>query len=90
MRSFFQWRLSRKCVVEAAVQPQLGKIIQGEQEMHLTGLRSTLICLLDFLKLSDETDLDILNTCMETMVEKYTNELLPVAAQLTARLVGEK
>ncbi|OSX56395.1 hypothetical protein POSPLADRAFT_1068094 [Postia placenta MAD-698-R-SB12] len=38
------------------------------------------------LKLSEETDLDILNACMETMVEQYHAELLPVAAELTARL----
>ncbi|KAI0786127.1 ARM repeat-containing protein [Abortiporus biennis] len=38
------------------------------------------------LKLSEETDLDILNSCMETMVEQYQTELLPVAAELTARL----
>ncbi|KAI0337442.1 ARM repeat-containing protein [Trametopsis cervina] len=38
------------------------------------------------LKLSEETDLDILNGCMETMVENYQPELLPVAAELTARL----
>ncbi|KZT09181.1 ARM repeat-containing protein [Laetiporus sulphureus 93-53] len=38
------------------------------------------------LKLSEETDLDILNSCMETMVEQFHNELLPVAADLTARL----
>ncbi|KAH9949788.1 armadillo-type protein [Amylocystis lapponica] len=38
------------------------------------------------LKLSDETDLDILNNCMETMVEHYHNELLPVAVELTSRL----
>ena len=41
----------------------------------------------DLLKLSDETDLDILNSSMETMVEHFQDELLPVAAQLTARLV---
>ncbi|CDO69881.1 hypothetical protein BN946_scf184884.g40 [Trametes cinnabarina] len=38
------------------------------------------------LKLSEETDLDILNHCMESMVETYQTELLPVAAELTARL----
>lgn len=42
----------------------------------------------DLLKLTDETDLDILNRSMEVMVEAYQTELLPVAAQLTARLVG--
>lgn len=41
----------------------------------------------DLLKLSDETDLDILNSSMESMVEHFQDELLPVAAQLTARLV---
>ncbi|EKM79672.1 hypothetical protein AGABI1DRAFT_74786 [Agaricus bisporus var. burnettii JB137-S8] len=40
----------------------------------------------DLLKLSDDTDLDILNRSMEVMVDQFQNELLPVAAQLTARL----
>ncbi|KIJ55033.1 hypothetical protein M422DRAFT_201012 [Sphaerobolus stellatus SS14] len=40
----------------------------------------------DVLKLSDETDLDLLNHVMESMVKHYTNELLPVAAELTTRL----
>ena len=44
--------------------------------------------LVDFLKLSDETDMDVLNSCMETMVECYHAELMPVAGQLTARLVS--
>lgn len=44
--------------------------------------------MLDLLKLSDETDLDILNRSMEVMVEAFQTELLPVAAQLTARLVS--
>jgi hypothetical protein len=42
---------------------------------------------LDLLKMSDETDLDILNNSMDTMVEQFPDELLPVAAMLTARLV---
>ena len=41
----------------------------------------------DLLKMSDETDLDILNNSMDTMVEQFPEELLPVAAMLTARLV---
>ena len=41
----------------------------------------------DLLKLADETDMDVLNSCMETMVECYHAELMPVAGQLTARLV---
>jgi hypothetical protein len=44
--------------------------------------------LADLLKLSDETDLDMLNHCMESMVDRFQNELLPVASQLTARLVS--
>jgi hypothetical protein len=42
----------------------------------------------DLLKLSDETDLDILNHSMEAMVDRFKTELLPVASQLTARLVS--
>ncbi|KAF8125741.1 armadillo-type protein [Boletus edulis] len=38
------------------------------------------------LKLSDETDLDLLNTSMESMVELFQDELLPVATELTGRL----
>ncbi|KAI3621267.1 nonsense-mediated mrna decay protein [Moniliophthora roreri] len=40
----------------------------------------------DLLKLSDETDLDILNHSMEVMVDQFQAELLPVAAQLTQSL----
>ncbi|KAG2742745.1 hypothetical protein P692DRAFT_20879278 [Suillus brevipes Sb2] len=40
----------------------------------------------DLLKLSDETDLDILNHSMEAMVDWFKTELLSVASQLTARL----
>jgi len=40
----------------------------------------------DLIKLADETDLDLLNHSMEVMVELFQDELLPVAAQLTARL----
>jgi hypothetical protein len=43
--------------------------------------------MIDLLKLTDETDLDILNRSMEVMVEAFQTELLPVAAQLAARLV---
>ena len=40
--------------------------------------------------MSDETDLDILNNSMEVMVDQFQTELLPVAAMLTARLVGNQ
>jgi hypothetical protein len=39
------------------------------------------------LQLSDETDLDLLNHSMEVMVQHFQSELLPVAAELTQRLV---
>ncbi|KAG2740911.1 hypothetical protein P692DRAFT_20880500 [Suillus brevipes Sb2] len=42
----------------------------------------------DRLKLSDETDLEILNHNMETIVDRFKTELLPMASQLTARLRG--
>ena len=42
----------------------------------------------DMLKLSDETDLESLNNGMEIIVEAFQDELMPVAAQLTARLVS--
>jgi len=42
----------------------------------------------DLLKLSDETDLDLLNGCLENMVDSYQDELLPVATSLTSRLVS--
>ncbi|KAH7097641.1 ARM repeat-containing protein [Auriculariales sp. MPI-PUGE-AT-0066] len=42
----------------------------------------------DLLKLSDETDMDVLNSCMEAMVEHFDKELMPVATQLTQRLVA--
>ncbi|KAF8625982.1 hypothetical protein AX17_006706 [Amanita inopinata Kibby_2008] len=42
----------------------------------------------DLLKLSDETDLEILNHSMEVMVDYFQTELLPVAAQLADRLCG--
>ncbi|KAL0564749.1 Nonsense-mediated mRNA decay protein 5 [Marasmius crinis-equi] len=38
------------------------------------------------LRLSDETDLDILNQSMEVMIDRFTPELLPVVAQLTESL----
>ncbi|GJJ15816.1 hypothetical protein Clacol_010094 [Clathrus columnatus] len=40
----------------------------------------------DVLRLSDETDLEVLNNVMETMVKHYAVDLLPVATQLTERL----
>lgn len=42
---------------------------------------------IDLLKLCDETDLDILGHTMDTMVQTFQAQVLPVAGQLTARLV---
>ncbi|KIY51516.1 ARM repeat-containing protein [Fistulina hepatica ATCC 64428] len=42
----------------------------------------------DLLQLSEDTDLDVLNQCMDVVVENFQEELLPVATQLTARLVA--
>jgi importin-7 len=41
----------------------------------------------DLLRLSEETDLDLLNLAMDKMVEHFQDDLIPVAAQLTAKLV---
>jgi hypothetical protein len=65
----------------------VGKVVQGSFFGHDLPW-SWLIAGLDILKLSDDTDLDLLNNVMETMVKHYSAELLPVAAQLTARLVS--
>ena len=64
----------------------VGKIIQGSS-LSFTSLGWTDKERTDLLKLSEETDLDVLNHMMEVMVEQYCTELLPVASQLTARLV---
>lgn len=42
----------------------------------------------DLLKLSDESELDILSQSMQVMVDSFQTELLPVAVQLTSRLVS--
>ena len=69
--------------------PQVGKVIQGTYRLIRLKLppHFSLHRLLDLLKLSDETDLDILNHCMEAMVDHFQTQLLPVAAQLAPRLV---
>ncbi|KAG1900819.1 uncharacterized protein F5891DRAFT_1188310 [Suillus fuscotomentosus] len=51
--------------VRDTVSLQVGKVMQGAA--HL-------------LKLSNETDLDILNQGMEAMVDQFQNELVPVAS----------
>lgn len=69
---------------------RLGKLskVNIVAEIPFTRLCTDVIwVVVDMLKMSDETDLDILNNCMETVVEQFPEELLPVAAMLAARLV---
>lgn len=40
----------------------------------------------DLVKMSDDTDLSVVNSAMETIVEQYQVELLPVAAELVTHL----
>jgi hypothetical protein len=42
----------------------------------------------DLLKLCDETELESLNSSLKAIVAYYQEELLPVAVELTSRLVG--
>jgi len=42
---------------------------------------------LDLLKLCDETELESLNSSLKAIVAYYQEELLPVAVDLTVRLV---
>ncbi|KAF8600420.1 ARM repeat-containing protein [Ceratobasidium sp. AG-I] len=41
----------------------------------------------DLLKMADETDLDVLTTAMQTFVEHFATDLMPIAVQLTTRLI---
>lgn len=73
--------------MKTAVAPQVGKVIQSRTNYSLLPFEQRLTSSSALLRLSEETDLDVLNSCMEAMVEQYHQELLPVAAELTARLV---
>jgi hypothetical protein len=66
------------------VTPQIGKVIQGMCTLLYVICSSHLT---DLLRLSEETDLDLLNLAMDKMVEHFQDELIPVAAQLSAKLV---
>ncbi|CAE6520075.1 unnamed protein product [Rhizoctonia solani] len=39
------------------------------------------------LKMADETDLDVLTAAMQTFVEQFSEDLVPIAVQLTTRLI---
>jgi hypothetical protein len=65
---------------------QVGKVVQGGSRPNsLMYSLSSIMVLTDPFKLSDETDLDIINHTMDAMVDLFQNELRPVASQLTAR-----
>ncbi|ELU39618.1 karyopherin [Rhizoctonia solani AG-1 IA] len=44
-------------------------------------------CISGLLKIADETDLDVLTTAMQTFVEQFSEDLVPIAVQLTTRLI---
>lgn len=80
--------LTFRYAVRNAVAPQIGKLVQGEDDdvslslsVADTNLRS------DLLKLCDETELESLNSSLKAIVAYYQEELLPVAVDLTVRLV---
>ncbi|CAE6534492.1 unnamed protein product [Rhizoctonia solani] len=41
----------------------------------------------DLLKMADATDLDVLTAAMQTFVEQFSEDLVPIAVQLTTRLI---
>ena len=68
--------------------PRVGEVIRRASFLTNRTIKWTTDAITGLLKLSDETDLDLLNTSMESMVEQFQDELLPVATELTGRLVG--
>lgn len=73
--------------MRTALSPRVGEVIRRASFLNRTIERSADV-ITGLLKLSDETDLDLLNGSMESMVEQFQDELLPVATELTGRLVG--
>lgn len=74
--------------VRNVVAPQIGKLVQGTR-------RHAFPCVVDaylhsdLLKLCDETELESLNSSLKAIVAYYHEELLPVAVELTVRLVRD-
>ena len=71
--------------------PRVGEVIRRASFLAMLSNRTiewSADAITGLLKLSDETDLDLLNTSMESMVEQFQDELLPVATELTGRLVS--
>ena len=69
--------------VQAAV--ALGELI-GHEEVHQVMAPNAGRLMQELLKLSDETDLDVLMTTQEKVVENFSDELLPFAVELTTQL----
>ncbi|KAG8955960.1 hypothetical protein FRC04_006408 [Tulasnella sp. 424] len=97
----FEWKDPKnheatfRALVAAMNDPDLPVRVQAALALgtilHDTDVRQALLpnlsqIMQDLFKLADETDLDALSNCMETFIEEFKDELLPVAPQLVARL----
>jgi len=80
--------LTSRHVVRNAVAPQIGKLVQGENRCTSLRVADTYLRS-DLLKLCDETELESLNSSLKAIVAYYQEELLPVAVDLTVRLVRD-
>ncbi|KAG8945281.1 hypothetical protein FRC04_001058 [Tulasnella sp. 424] len=97
----FEWKDPKnheatfRALVSAMSDPDLPVRVQAALALgtilHDTDVRQALLpnlsqIMQDLFKLADETDLDDLLNCMETFIEEFKDELLPLAPQLVARL----
>lgn len=73
--------------VRNTVAPQIGKLVQGRKHESSPCVVDAYL-LPDLLRLCDETELESLNSSLKAIVAYYQEELLPVAVELTRRLVG--
>lgn len=80
------WRTC--CTVRTALSPRVGEVVRRAFFFPRFYGTDSLNIITGLLKLSDETDLDVLNNAMEDMVEQFEEELLPVATELASRLVS--
>ncbi|WFD08591.1 Nonsense-mediated mRNA decay protein 5 [Malassezia vespertilionis] len=65
----------------------IGELI-GHDEVHNAMAPNAARLMQEFLKLSDETDLDVLMTTQEKVVNTFAEELLPFAVQLVQQLAS--
>jgi hypothetical protein len=80
--------LTSRHPVRSTVAPQIGKLVQGNKCYTPPRVAYTYVRL-DLLKLCDETELESLNSSLKAIVAYYHEELLPVAVELTIRLVRD-